>query len=101
MPVVLALVFVIVGTVLGLVSARQIVAANHDTKIPWSGRMPNHPRNAPLLRGVGGALAIVGGLGLYPVLDAGVIAVVFVTTACPLLVFVAHNRRIERTAKRA
>lgn len=98
MLAVLAIALVIVGTVLGLASARQIVAANRDGKIPWSGRIPNQPRNAPLVRGVGGALAIIGGLMLYPQLGAGVIALVFLTTACPLLVFVAHNRRIERAA---
>ncbi|GAB3604722.1 hypothetical protein GCM10027413_01310 [Conyzicola nivalis] len=91
---VFAIALVIVGTALGFISARQITRANTKAKIPWAGRIPNQPKTAPLWRGVGGALAIWGSLSLYSTLGAFVILLVFATTASPLLVFVAHNRRV-------
>lgn len=90
----LGIALVIVGTYLGFRSARQITAANHGVKIPWSGRIANQPRSAPLLRSVSGAVVIVGGLCLFSALGAGIIALVFVATVAPLLVFVVHNRRL-------
>ena len=94
----LGIVLVIVGTALGFTAARQITRANHGVAIPWSGRIPNQPKTAPLWRGVGGALAIWGSLSLYSTLGAFVILLVFATTASPLLVFVAHNRRVAAGA---
>jgi hypothetical protein len=86
---------VIVGTYLGFRSARQVTGANTNVKIPWSGRIANQPRSAALLRSVSGALVIVGALCLFAVLNAGIIALVVVATASPLLVFVLHNRRLD------
>ena len=94
----LGVALVIVGTYLGFRSAGQVAGANRGVKIPWSGRIANQPRSASLLRGTSGALVVVGGLSLYSVLGAGVIALVFVATASPLLVFALHNRRLERAA---
>ncbi|WP_411699605.1 hypothetical protein [Conyzicola sp.] len=90
----LGIALLIVGTVLGFTAARQITRANHGVAIPWSGRIPNQPPRAPLWRGVGGALVIVGALSLYSTLGVLIIVVVLVATASPLLVFVAHNRRV-------
>jgi len=94
----LGIALVIVGTYLGFRSARQVTAANATTKIAWSGRIANQPRSASLLRSASGALVIIGGFFLFSLLGAGIIALVFVATVAPLLVFVAHNRRLERAA---
>jgi hypothetical protein len=93
----LGIALVIVGTFVGFASARQVTAANAGVKIPWSGRIQNQPRSAGLLRGVAGALVIAGAFFLFSVLGAGVIALVFLTTASPLLVFALHNRRVAAT----
>jgi len=93
----LGVVLLIVGVAVGFASARQITAANRGVKIPWSGRIPNQPRSAPLLRGLAGLLSIVGTLCLFSVLGVGLIPVVFAATASPLLVFVLHNRRLATT----
>ncbi|WP_411699551.1 hypothetical protein [Conyzicola sp.] len=95
---VVAIALIIVGTALGFTAARQITRANEGVPIPWSGRIPNQPPNAPLLRGLGGALVVVGSLILYSVLNVLIIAVVLASTASPLLVFVAHNRRVRARA---
>ena len=96
----LGIALVIVGTYLGFRSARQITAANAGAKIPWTGRIENQPRSAPLLRSASGAIVIVGALCLFSALGAGIIALVVVTTAAPLLVFVLHNRRLDRNPAR-
>ena len=94
----LGIVLVIVGTFLGFRSALQVTGANKDAKIPWSGRVDNQPRSAPLLRGLASALVLAGSLCLFGVLGAGMILLVVVLTTAPLLVFVAHNRRLDRAA---
>jgi hypothetical protein len=95
----LGIALVIVGTYLGFRSARQVAGANAGVKIAWSGRIDNQPRSAALNRGVSGALVIVGALCLFSVLNAGIIALVFVATVSPLLIFVAHNRRVAATGR--
>jgi hypothetical protein len=95
----LGLVLLIVGTVLGFSAARQITRANDGVAIPWSGRIPNQPSKAPLLRGLGSVLVIVGALSLYSTLNVLIIPVVLVATAAPLLLFVAHNRRTARAGR--
>ena len=94
----LGIVLVIVGTFLGFRSVLQVTGANKGAKIPWSGRIPNQPRSAPVLRGLAGVLVLAGSMCLFSVLGAGIIALVFVLTLAPLLVFVVHNRRVDRAA---
>jgi len=95
----LGIILVIVGAYLGFRSVRQVTAANHDARIPWSGRIPNQPPSSTALRTASGVLVIVGGFCLFSVLGAWVIALVFVATASPLLVFALHNRRIAAVAR--
>jgi hypothetical protein len=90
-------VLVVVGTYLAFRSAAAIAAANKGVVIPWTGRIDNQPPSAMQLRWISGALVIVGGLCLFGVIGAGIIPLVFVTTASPLLVFVVHNRRLGRS----
>lgn len=99
MPLEIAFALTLIGLVLGLVSAGQILAANPGERFPWSGRPKNNPRKAATLRAVGGGLTIFGALNLYPLIGAGIIPLVLVVTAGPLLLFVAHNRRLARTPR--
>jgi len=95
----LGVALVIVGTYLGFRSARQVTGANHDAKIPWSGRIDNQPRSAGTLRTASSVLVLGGGLCLFSALGPGVIALVFIATASPLLVFVLHNRRLAAAGR--
>ena len=94
----LGVALVIVGTYLGFRSARQVAGANRGVKIPWSGRIANQPRSAGALRTASSVLVLGGGFCLFSILGPGIIALVFVATASPLIVFALHNRRLERAA---
>ena len=94
----LGVALVIVGTYLGFRSARQVAGANRGVKIPWSGRIANQPRSAGTLRTLSSVLVLGGGFCLFSTLGPGIILLVFVATASPLIVFALHNRRLERAA---
>ena len=95
----LGIALVIVGTYLGFRSARQVTGANLSKKIPWSGRIENQPRSAGTLRTASSVLVLGGGLCLFSSLGPAVIAIVFVATASPLLLFALHNRRLAAAGR--